>query len=321
MHIPDGILDGKTLAVAGALAGGGVGVALWQARRLPPSRVPLMGVSAAFVFAAQMLNFPVAGGTSGHLIGGVLAAVLLGPGAAVLVLSAVLIVQCLLFADGGLLALGANILNMAIIDSVGGYMIYAALKRLLPGRRGRIAAVAFAAWAGAVLAAAVCSGELVGSHVAPARVVFPAMLGIHMLIGIGEAAITAIVLLAVWSSRPQLIEPATNQSITHKAGLAGLLAYGLLIALALATFVSPFASKLPDGLDWAAQRMGFADKAAARAAPISNYQTPHVSNLTLATGLAGLIGTVVVFALCLALARILVPGRGADGTDAGVTQP
>ena len=121
MHIPDGFLDAKVAVTTGVLATAGLGFALRQARRtLPPRRVPLLGLAAAFIFAAQMLNFPVAGGTSGHMIGAVLAAVLLSPSAAVIVLSAVLIVQCLVFADGGLSALGANIFNMGIVGGVGG---------------------------------------------------------------------------------------------------------------------------------------------------------------------------------------------------------
>src|ERR1700712_1039470 len=112
MHIPDGFLSGPALVVAGAVSAAALGTALVQTRNLPPRRVPLMGLSAAFVFAAQMLNFPIPGGTSGHLIGGVLTSVLLGPSAAILVLVAVLTVQCFLFADGGVLALGANVLNM-----------------------------------------------------------------------------------------------------------------------------------------------------------------------------------------------------------------
>src|SRR5689334_8604134 len=119
MHIPDGFLDAKVALGAGALSALGVGAAVRNARlRLPPRKIPLMGLSAAFIFAAQMLNFPVAGGTSGHLIGGVLASVLLGPSAAVLVLTAVLMVQCFVFADGGILALGANVFNMGIVSSV-----------------------------------------------------------------------------------------------------------------------------------------------------------------------------------------------------------
>jgi len=141
MHIPDGFLDAKTLALTGALSAGGLAVAARQVNRtLPRNKIPLMGLGAAFVFAAQMLNFPVAGGTSGHLLGGVLAAVLLGPGAAAIVIACVLLVQALLFSDGGVLALGANIFNMAFIGAMVGYTIYRVVFRFLPGLRGRIAA-------------------------------------------------------------------------------------------------------------------------------------------------------------------------------------
>jgi cobalamin biosynthesis protein CbiM len=125
MHIPDGFIDGKTAAVTAVISAAGVGFALRQVRReLPPRRVPLLGLAAAFLFAAQMVNFPVAGGTSGHLVGGTLVAALLGPSAAVVVVTTVLIVQCFLFQDGGVMALGANIFNMAIVNSVIGYVIY-----------------------------------------------------------------------------------------------------------------------------------------------------------------------------------------------------
>src|SRR5437588_12666228 len=125
MHIPDGLLDGKTVCATMALAAGGLGTALWQARKnLPARRVPLMGLCGAFIFAAQMLNFPVAGGTSGHLLGGVLAAVLLGPSAAILVMTCVLLVQCFMFLDGGLLSLGANVCNMAIVNVCGGSLVF-----------------------------------------------------------------------------------------------------------------------------------------------------------------------------------------------------
>src|SRR5271166_2666301 len=134
MHIPDGFLDAKTAVTTGVISASGVGLALRQVRReLPPRRVPLLGLAAAFLFAAQMVNFPVAGGTSGHLVGGALVAALLGPSAAVVVVTTVLIVQCLLFADGGVTALGANIFNMAIVNSVTGYALYRLLSRGLAG--------------------------------------------------------------------------------------------------------------------------------------------------------------------------------------------
>ena len=136
MHLPDGILDAKTALLATGAAAAGVGMALRQVKRSShPRQMPMLGLAAAFVFAAQMLNFPVAGGTSGHLFGGVLTAILLGPSAAVLVMTCVLIVQCLMFADGGLLALGANVFNMGIVSVCGGYFVFSLAKRSDPQGR------------------------------------------------------------------------------------------------------------------------------------------------------------------------------------------
>ena len=209
--------------------------------------MPLLGLSAAFLFAAQMVNFPVAGGTSGHLVGGALVAAPPGPGAAVVVLTTVLIVQCFLFGDGGVTALGANIFNMGIINSVGGYVIYRAISGVLPGG-GRASALAFAAWAATVLAAISCAGQLAWSGTIPWSVGFPAMTGVHMpLIGIGEGLISALVFLAIQRTRPELIsafDPANRAR--HLGELPG---YGLLVTLGVAVFVAPFACTWPDGLD------------------------------------------------------------------------
>ncbi|MCY2932388.1 MAG: PDGLE domain-containing protein [Planctomycetota bacterium] len=206
MHIPDGFLDVKTATATGVLAAAGLGLALRQARRhLPARRVPLLGLSAAFVFAAQMINFPVAGGTSGHLIGGVLTAALLGPSAALIVISAVLIVQCFLFADGGVTALGANLFNMALIGGVGGWVVYHLLSRGVKGLFGRLVAAVVAGWASTVLASIACAGELAGSGTVGWRSAWPAMAGTHMVIGIGEGVITALVLAAIAKVRPELL--------------------------------------------------------------------------------------------------------------------
>ena len=205
MHIPDGFIDGKTAATTALLSAAGVGLALRQVRRrLPPRRVPLLGLAAAFLFAAQMVNFPVAGGTSGHLLGGVLVAALLGPSAAIVVLTTVLIVQCFLFADGGVLALGANIFNMAIVGAAGGYAIYRLVCRWLPGTRGQVAAVAFAGWCSTVLASVSCAGQLAWSGTVAWPAAFTAMASVHMVIGIGEGLISALVLLAIQRVRPDL---------------------------------------------------------------------------------------------------------------------
>ena len=309
MHIPDGFLDAKTAATAGVLAIGGVTLAVRQLRRqLPPQRVPLLGLAAAFVFAAQMLNFPVAGGTSGHLVGSTLIAVLLGPGAAVLVLAAVLIVQCFVFADGGLLALGANIFNMGIVAGFGGYVIYRGVRRLFGGTRGVVMAAAFASWCATVLAAVFCAGELALSGTVAWAVVFPAMVNVHILIGLGEALITSLVVITIHRTRPELIEP--SMCATGLLGYRQVLGYGLLISLGLALFVSPFACPWPDGLEKVAGAVGFGHRAVSQplvSAPMPDYQVGGMKSATFATSLAGVIGTVIVFALSFVLARLLVP--------------
>jgi cobalt/nickel transport system permease protein len=306
MHIPDGFLDAKTLALTGALAVGGLAVAARQVNRtLPRRKVPLMGLGAAFVFAAQMLNFPVAGGTSGHLLGSVLAAVLLGPGAAAIVIACVLTVQALLFSDGGVLALGANIFNMAFIGAIFGGAIYQAVFSFLPGLRGRIAAVFFASWCSTVLAALTCAGELAWSGTLPAHVVFPAMLGTHVLIGIGEGLITSLVILAIARTRPDLLAVETTAG-GRGTGLE-FLAFGLIIALGLAIFVSPYACAWPDGLDKVAQQFGFAGHAATLIKTwIPDYKMPGISSAGVATAIAGALGAVIMFGLACVVGCVLV---------------
>jgi cobalt/nickel transport system permease protein len=317
MHIPDGFLDAKTTLATAALSAAGLAVALRATRAaLPPRKVPLLGLAAAFVFAAQMVNFPVIGGTSGHLIGGTLAAALLGPSAAILVLTTVLTVQCFAFADGGITALGANIFNMAIVGGVGGWMVYTALTRLAGSVRGRIVAAVVAAWASTVFAAAVCAGELAASGTAPWRVVFPAMAGVHALIGVGEGVITALVLSAVASARPELLlnRPATDAPAAEPS-YRPLIAYGLLAALGVGVFIAPFACPWPDGLDAVARRIGFAAREAdgrLLPAPAAEYHFPGLSSPGLAAGLAGGVGTLAVFGVGLLLARSLAP-RTAGG--------
>ena len=314
MHIPDGFLDAKTAISAGGLAAGGIGIALRQMRRqLPHRKVPLLGLAAAFVFAAQMLNFPVAGGTSGHLVGGVLTAVLLGPSAAVIVLASVLIVQCFLFADGGVTALGANIFNMGLIGGVMGYAVYRNVRGVVPGTRGVVMAAAFAAWCSTILAAMVCAGELALSGTVVWSIAFPAMVNVHMLIGIGEGFITALVIVAILRARPELLEQTTSNTTTPACG--PVLVFGLLISFGLALFVAPFTCSWPDGLDKVAQTLGLEHRAARAPlipSSIANYQLPGISSAAVATSLAGVIGTVVVFVLAFLLARVLVPKPTSD---------
>ena len=212
MHIPDGFIDGSTSLAAGAVAAGGIALSLRRAAdTLDERRIPIAGLTASFVFAAQMLNFPVAAGTSGHLLGGVLAAVLVGPWVGALCVSVVLFVQSLLFADGGLSALGLNVVNMALVGSFVGYAIFATARRALPARRSSVpVAAGVAAAIAPVMAAAMFTLEYAigGNGAVSVGRVATAMIGVHVLIGIGEGVITAMTISAVMASRPDLVHGA-----------------------------------------------------------------------------------------------------------------
>ena len=214
MHIPDGFINAGVSAAAGVVSAGGVAVSVKRAgQTLEDKQAPLAGLVAAFVFAVQMLTFPVATGTSGHLLGGVLAAVLVGPWAGAICITLVLLVQALFFADGGLSALGLNVLNMAIVGGMGGYLIFAAIRKVLPRSRVAVAgAAAVAAFLSVVLASIAFFVEyaLGGQGNASLGAVFAAMVGVHALIGIGEAVITALAVSAVLAVRPDLVYGARD---------------------------------------------------------------------------------------------------------------
>ncbi len=206
MHIPDGFLTANTWVPAWLISAGGMSYCLKKTARLLKDKiVPLMGIMAAFVFAAQMLNFPVMGGTSGHFLGGVLAAVLLGPYAGAVVIAVVLTAQCFIFQDGGVTTLGANIFNMAFVGAVGGYFIYSLIRNITKDNQGIIVASGIAAWFSVVVASSACAVELAISGTSPLGVALPAMAGVHALIGIGEAIITCLVIGFVLKVRPDLI--------------------------------------------------------------------------------------------------------------------
>ncbi len=207
MHIPDGFVSGPVAAGGIFVAAGAVAYAVRAtSKRLGEKQVPLMGVLAAFIFAAQMLNFPVAGGTSGHFMGAALAAILLGPWAGLLIMTCVLLVQCLVFQDGGLLALGVNIFNMGVVGCLSGYYIYRGITSLAGGKRAVVlVGGGVAGWVSIVLAALFCALELAISGTVPLHVALPAMGGVHALIGVGEGLITVAVLALVMATRPDLM--------------------------------------------------------------------------------------------------------------------
>lgn len=292
LHIPDGFLSllislffwVLTVMIVG-MATRAVGESLGE------RQIPLVGVLAAGIFAAQMLNFPVFGGTSGHMLGGALAAIVLGPWAAILAMTAVISVQGLLFQDGGLLVMGANIFDMGILTSIVGYGVY----RLAAGQKKnvRLLAAGFGAWASAMAAALVASFQIWLSGNAEAALLFPMMMGVHALIGIGEALLTVGALLFIGSTRPDLL---AEEEVKARGSLAwGPL--GLLLALAV-TLLAPFASASPDGLESVAAELGFLSQA--QEAPyelLTDYTLPFLGESALSTILAGLIGALIVFIL------------------------
>ena len=206
LHAPDGFLSAPIAVAMWIATAIVVAFAVRQTNRhLDERAVPLLGVMAAFIFAAQMFNFPVAGGTSGHLLGGVLAAVMLGPWAGTLVMTAVVAVQALLFQDGGLLVMGANIFNMGVIGTLGGYALYRGLAAVMGGEeRARLPAAGIAAWASVVAGATAMALQLGASGVTPLQIALPAMVGVHVLIGVGEALITVAALAFIGVTRADL---------------------------------------------------------------------------------------------------------------------
>jgi len=224
MHIPDGFIDAPVSLLAGVVAVAGVALCLrTTSRTLDERQIPVVGLVAAFVFAAQMLNFPVANGTSGHLLGAVLAAVLVGPAAGALAVTVVLVVQALLFADGGLSALGLNVVNMALVGAFGGYAVFSLLKRLF-GRSasGVTLAAGVAAAMAPVMAAIAFTFEyaLGGNDAVSIGSVAAAMIGVHVLIGIGEGIITALAVGSVMAMRPDLVYGARDVPAPAPAVLA-----------------------------------------------------------------------------------------------------
>jgi cobalt/nickel transport system permease protein len=207
MHIPDGFLNGPVVGIGYALTAIFLAIAIRQTNKtMGDKTAPLMGVLAAFIFAGQMINFPVAGGTSGHLLGGTLAAILLGPWAAMIVMASVISVQALVFQDGGLAALGTNIFNMGILTVLVGYPIYLLSGAVFKNPNLRLAGVFAAAWISVIVAATLTSFELAISDTSALDVALPAMLGVHVFIGIGEGLITAAAIAFVLEARPDLVE-------------------------------------------------------------------------------------------------------------------
>jgi cobalt/nickel transport system permease protein len=312
LHIPDGFLSTPVALIGWILVIVLVGWALRMTReQLGERQVPLMGILAAFIFAAQMLNFPVAGGTSGHLLGGALAAIVLGPWAASLVMTSVVTIQALLFQDGGILALGWNILNMGILAAFTGYLVYRGVQSLLgSGRRSALLAGFAGSWLSVMVGACATAIELAVSGTSPLSVGLPAMAGVHALIGIGEGLITVAALAFVTQTRPDLLDFGRSATGSRSASWIWV---GLVLALGL-TALSPLASSSPDGLEWVAGEHGFLAQALDPVYEIlPDYTVPLIDNQAVATIVAGAAGTLIVFGITYAVARLR---RGRQETQA-----
>lgn len=300
LHIPDGFLSLVISLIFWLATAALIGLAARRTRgQLGERQVPLMGIMAAFIFAAQMINFPVAGGTSGHLLGGALAAIVLGPWAGMLVMASVVGLQGLLFQDGGLVVMGANIFNMGLLTALIGYGLYRSVAG--QGRGLRLAVAGVAAWLSVMAAALLTAIQLWLSGTSPVNIVMPAMLGVHALIGIGEALVTVAALAFIEQTRPDLLATGAVKA----RGGRGWVVAGLIIALVVILF-SPLASADPDGLERVAEDLGFIS--AGRDAPyqlLPDYTIPLLGETGLSTIIAGVVGALVVAALVMLVGRAL----------------
>ncbi len=300
MHIPDGFLSIVISLICWGITVAVLAIAISRTNKsLGEKQVPLMGIMAAFIFAAQMLNFPVAGGTSGHLLGGALAAITLGPWAGMLVMTAVIAVQGLLFQDGGLLVMGANILNMGLLTAAVGYGLY----RSAAGKSQttKLAVAGVAAWLSVMTGALATSLQLWLSGTARIDIVVPAMLGVHALIGLGEALITVAALAFIFRTRPDLL----GEGSASAEGGRGWVIAGVLIVLVV-VLLSPLASASPDGLEKVAEDMGFLS--VGQSAPyeiIPDYTVPFLGETAISTIVAGAIGVLVVLGIAFVTGRSL----------------
>lgn len=332
MHIPNQMLNGSICPVTAAISTIGIGLASYFAiKSKKKPKTSYIAAIASFIFAAQMINFPVQNGTSGHLIGATLASTLLGMPLGILVMSLVVTIQCLIFADGGFSVLGANILNMAIIGSIAGGIIHKFLfqketqknsycssgakrnRELSPqtkrsssfstclagsqasSKTKLLSYLGLASWFSVMLAALACSLELALSKTIELSKVLPAMLSVHALIGIGEALIT-VGAFYLFSSK------AFKKSKRFSFG------FPLVAAAIIGLMLSPFASSYPDGLEWAAERYEFLHEAAPTfVTPLPDYTIPLIENEIISTGLAGLLGVAITFLFVLIITKIILP--------------
>ncbi|MBI1322957.1 cobalt ABC transporter permease [bacterium] len=313
MHISDGVLSPTVSLATGALAAAGIGECVRRLRRQGTEESPRIGLVAAFVFAAQMVNFPLGiAPVSGHLMGGTLAAVLLGPWGGGLAIAAVLIVQSVLMGDGAITALGANWLNMGLIGSVAAYPVFLFLSAR--ARLGTITGAMLAAWVSVIVSSAAFSIELGFSNgFGGVGQILTWMVLVHAVIAVGEALITGLVLRGVMWSEPDLIDTATEAS-TRPAKRDRIVSWvgGIIATCAVVILLAPLASAYPDGLEYVGEQFGFLPaeaEASEPSAPLPDYSVPGMVEGRWSTVAAGLIGSVTVLIAGQILTRSLAARR------------
>ncbi len=320
MHAPDGFFAVWLSVVGWIVTIVMVALAIRNTRdQLGERQIPLMGILAAAIFAGQMLNFTIPGGTSGHLLGGTLAAVMLGPWAGVLIMTAVVAIQGLLFQDGGLVVMGLNIINMGVVTSFVGYFVYRLVTRFVKDKAGIVAGGFVGAWLSLVVTSAFAAIELAVSGSSPLGIALPAMVGVHVLIGVGEGLLTVSALLFVLATRPDLV---TGEEAPGQRG-ARWVTVGLLLALAITLF-APLASPYSDGMERVAEalyapegveiapvgfvvpetRQFFGEFRDAPYQILPDYTIPFLGETSLSTILAGMIGVLVVFGIAYGTAWV-----------------
>jgi len=294
MHIPNGFLTDPVCAATTLASAAALGYGIARLRRDEfASSAPLMAATGAGIFAAQMVNFPIDGATSGHVIGAALAAIALGPWRGMLTMTIVLAVQSLVFGDGGLAVLGANVLNMAVVSTLVSWGVYQFTTRRLGGMPGQLAGAGAAAFASVLAAAVACSAELAISGTFAAGEVLSAMLSVHLVIALCEGLITVSIVAAAMaiSAQPRLASPR-NLAIV-----------GIAAAIAVAALLAPLASSSPDGLERVAENLNFAALAVDTFAIVPEYELPGVSSPLMAVALAGVFGVAIVAVASYAIGR------------------
>jgi cobalt/nickel transport system permease protein len=328
MHAPDGFFAVWLSVIGWVVMIVMVALAIRNTRaQLGERQIPLMGIIAAAIFAGQMLNFTIPGGTSGHLLGGTLAAVILGPWGGVLVMTAVVATQALLFQDGGLLVMGLNVINMGIITSFVGYFTYRMIKNAMKGNGGMLLGAFVGAWVSLIITSAFAAVELAVSGTSPLGVALPAMVGVHALIGIGEGLLTVFALTFITATRPDLI---SGEEAPGQRSAAWVLV-GLILALAITLF-APLASEYEDGMERIATAFSAPEEAEgepvgfalpetpqffgeARDAPyeiLPDYTVPFLGETGLSTVVAGMAGVLVVFGVAYGAAWVSKRARKQD---------